>query len=212
MNSTSTVLMVEPVNFKYNNQTAVTNSFMKHESDSIAQIEALKQFNDYVFELRKHGIKVIIVKDTPEPHTPDSIFPNNWFSTHSDGHVVLYPMCSPNRRDERKQAALDSIATNCPRRVIVNLTKWESQREFLEGTGSMVLDRVNKISYACLSARTSPNVLEEFCSKMGYKSVIFNAVDSTGIPIYHTNVMMCVGTGFAVLCEDSIPSKSELEM
>ena len=212
MNSTSTVLMIEPVNFKYNEQSAITNSFMKHEADSVAQVEALKQFYDYVAELRKYGIRVIIVKDTPTPNTPDAIFPNNWFSTHSEGKVVLYPMCMPNRREERKLDVKDSIAMACPNYETVDLTQLENQGKYLEGTGSMVLDRVNKIAYACLSPRTSQEALDEFCKKMGYKPITFHAVDSAGIPVYHTNVMMCVGTDFAIVCEDAIRSNNEMKM
>ena len=132
LNSTSTVLMVEPVNFKYNEQTATTNAFMKQEADSIAQREALEQFNNYVDILRRHGINVITVKDAPEPSTPDSIFPNNWFSTHSDGHTVLYPMCAPNRRDERKPGVMDAIAKACPNNTVVDLTHWESEEKILK--------------------------------------------------------------------------------
>jgi len=202
--------MVEPVNFKFNEQTALTNTFMRHEADNIAQTEALAQFNNYVAILRGHGINVIVVKDTPEPVTPDSIFPNNWFSTHSDGAVVLYPMCAPNRRDERKPAALEAISAACPNYKVEDMTSWEEAGKFLEGTGSLVLDRVKKIAYACLSPRTSPEVLDDFCRRAGFSSVTFRAVDASGVPVYHTNVMMCVGTRFAILCEESIPSLDEL--
>lgn len=210
MNSTSTVLMVEPVNFKFNTQTAETNAFMRQEADSLTQTNALEQFNNYVDLLRKHGIDVVVVKDTEDPVTPDSIFPNNWFSTHPDGKVVLYPMCAPNRRAERKQAALDSINALCDGYETVDLTGWEENGEFLEGTGSMVLDRINRIAYACLSPRTSEKVLNVFCEKMGYTPVIFEAADAAGTPIYHTNVMMAIGTSIAILCEDSIVSPEDL--
>jgi len=201
---------VEPVNFRYNEQTALTNALMRHEEDNAAQVEALEQVNNYVAMLREHGIKVVVVKDTPEPVTPDSIFPNNWFSTHEEGTVVLYPMCAPNRRAERKRAVIDAIYATCPNYRVEDLTTWEGEGKFLEGTGSLVLDRVNKIAYSCLSPRTSAEALDDFCRRMGYAAVTFCAVDASGVPVYHTNVMMCVGTDFAILCEESITSPEEL--
>lgn len=211
-NSTSSVLMVMPNNFTYNPETAESNPFM-HDIplDSVTEY-AMAEFNNAVNILREHGIEVHVVEDTPDPNTPDAVFPNNWFSTHSDGTLVLYPMCAPNRRDERKQSVLDTIKANFAYTKCLNLTHYEQDDLFLEGTGSMVLDRINKVAYACPSPRTSKKVLDDFCSEMGYKAVFFNAVDSNGQPIYHTNVMMAVGTDIAILCEQSIPDEQELKM
>lgn len=202
--------MIKPVRFGYNGQTAATNPFMSREADTVAHREILKQFNNVVTVLRSIGIKVIVVKDTPYPATPDSIFPNNFLSTHSDGHTVLFPMCAPNRRDERKPAVLEAVSNACPGNTLVDLSYWENEGKFLEGTGSMVLDRVHRIAYASLSPRTSREVLEVFCNRLGYKPITFHSVDGSGIPIYHTNVMMSVCSDFAVLCSEAIFSHDEL--
>lgn len=211
-NSTSSILMVVPNNFTYNPESAESNPFM-HDIplDSVTEY-AIAEFHNAVNILRGHGIEVHVVEDTPEPNTPDAVFPNNWFSTHSDCTLVLYPMCAPSRRDERKRSVLDTIKANFAYTRCVDLTYYEQDSLFLEGTGSMVLDRINKVAYACLSPRTSTEVFDDFCSRMGYKAVTFHSVDGNGESIYHTNVMMAVCTDVAILCEQSIPDKQELEM
>ena len=145
-----------------------------------------------------------VVQDTAEPYTPDSIFPNNWISFHSDGTICLYPMFAENRRRERKPTVLLQIASKFELTNKVDFTEQEERKRFLEGTGSMVLDRAHKIAYACLSIRTDENVLQQFCDEMGYSPIVFEAVDEKGYPIYHTNVMMCVADQFAVICLESI--------
>ncbi|MES1219627.1 MAG: arginine deiminase-related protein, partial [Bacteroidota bacterium] len=171
----------------------------------------LQEFNRFVSILRNNGVNVTVVDDTPDPYTPDSIFPNNWISFHADGTVIYYPMYAPNRRLERKQHVIDTIRNSFEIKSQVDLSKYESKNIFLEGTGSMVLDRDNKIAYACLSPRTDKKVLEDFCKQTGYRAVSFRATDSKGQEIYHTNVMMCVADRYIVICLDSIADKTERE-
>lgn len=207
--TTSEVLMVRPCAFGYNPQTASNNAFQHKENEDRAQKLALAEFDSYVELLRSFGVKVNVIEDTPEPHTPDSIFPNNWFSTHSDGTMVLYPMFAKNRRLERKQAAIDYLIENYDIRNICDLTGYEGKNMFLEGTGSMVIDREHGMVYACRSPRTHETVLKEFCKVFGWKYCIFSANDSAGSSIYHTNVMMSVGSRFAVVCLESITDRAE---
>ena len=204
LQTTDTVLMVSPVAFDYNEETAVNNAFQEEDEQNNTAKLARKESDAYVKLLRDNGINVITVEDTKKPHTPDSVFPNNWFSTHDDGTLVLYPMFAENRRLERKPAALEAIEENFNEKRTVDLTHYEEDGLFLEGTGSMVLDRVNKIAYACESPRTNQTVLEDFCDQLGYTPILFKAVDADGMEIYHTNVMMHVGTEVAVVCLDAI--------
>jgi hypothetical protein len=203
--------MIRPVHFTYNEQTAVNNAFQNAGQHHDAQTKALQEFDDFVTLLRGNGIDVTVVNDTPQPHTPDSIFPNNWVSFHSDGTICLYPMFAVNRRLERKQHVLDAIGQKFSIQATVDLTAYEAQNLFLEGTGSMVLDRDNKIAYACLSPRTNKAAFYDFCDRFLYTPVAFGAVDSHGQDIYHTNVMMCVGDTYTVICLDSIANAKERE-
>ena len=212
MQTTSHILMIQPVNFGYNAETAVNNAFQVAGNDAGAQEKAAEEFQQFVTVLRKNGVDVTVVKDTPEPYTPDSIFPNNWVSFHSDGTVMLYPMYAMNRRLERKQHVLDTIKNKFNITRQVNLSGYESENIFLEGTGSMVLDRDNKIAYACLSPRTEKKVLDDFCNKAGYKPIAFISVDENGKEIYHTNVMMCVADKYVVICLGSIRDKKEKQL
>ena len=207
--TTSKVFMVKPVCFGFNEQTAENNAFQKEGFNQGAQEKALKESNDFVSLLRENGIEVAIAEDTLEPKTPDSIFPNNWFSTHPEGKLVLYPMFAPNRRAERKDVFLEEIKKNFDCKKIVDLTKWENEGKFLEGTGSMVLDRVAKVAYACKSPRTCEEVFNDFCKQLEFTPLLFNAVDKNDKMIYHTNVLMCIGSTFAVVCTDSIKDKEE---
>ena len=212
MQSTSKVLMVRPVRFGFNEQTAGNNSFQKRGYELSAQDMALEEFDNFVTLLRANNVDVVVVEDTSEPHTPDSIFPNNWFSTHASGELVLYPMCAPNRRLERKESVLNVIKEIGERgkmRRIVDLTHWESENLFLEGTGSLIFDRKNRIVFACRSPRCDIAVLEDLCEKLDYEFLDFGAYDRDGKPIYHTNVMMCVGDKFVVACLDSIKNIDE---
>ena len=198
------VLMVRPCSFGFNVQTASNNAFQRSGFESGAQDAALREFDSFVALLRSHGITVDVIEDTPEPHTPDSIFPNNWFSTHSDGTLVLYPMFAPNRRLERKQNVMDHLIGTFDIRNIYDLTPYESKGKYLEGTGSMVIDREAGIVYACRSPRTDEDVLKEFCKLFDWDYFLFDAMDASGKAIYHTNVMMCVGTDLTVVCLESI--------
>jgi len=208
MQNTSQLLMIKPVDFGFNVETAVNNAFQSASIET-AQQNALKEFNDFVTLLQDNGIHVTVIEDTPIPHTPDSIFPNNWISFHADGTIILYPMFATNRRAERKQHVLDIIKNMFVVKQAIDLTKYENENLFLEGTGSMVLDRENKIAYACLSPRTSEKVINEFCRIRNYKAVTFTAADNNDIEIYHTNVMMCVADKFVVICLDSIINQEE---
>jgi len=208
MQSTSHLLMIQPVNFGFNAETAVNNPFQRNIGENIQQ-KALEEFNDLVAVLKKNKIDVTVVEDTLEPFTPDSIYPNNWISFHEDGHIILYPMFAANRRLERKDHVLEAIKNKFIVTGINNLSKYEDDQVFLEGTGSMVLDRDNKIAYANLSARTNEKLLNEFCSLTGYTPVTFKATDSKGVAIYHTNVLMCIADTYAVICLESIPDDEE---
>lgn len=202
--------MIRPVSFVFNEQTAVNNAFQSVTADENAvQEKALAEFDAFVQALRDNGVQVTVVQDTAEPHTPDSIFPNNWISFHSDGTIVLYPMFAENRRAERKPHVLNEIGKRFTIAGTVDLTGFEKEDIFLEGTGSMVLDRDNRIAYACLSPRTDEKVLAEFCRKLDYTPVLFTATDGNGQAIYHTNVMMCIADQYAVICLESIASPTE---
>jgi hypothetical protein len=152
---------------------------------------------------------VTVVEDTPEPHTPDSLFPNNWISFHSNGTIVLYPMFAENRRLERKPTVLAAIKNKFLIQQTEDMSVYENKQLYLEGTGSMVLDRDNRLAFACLSPRTNRQVLEDFCTRMNYTPVVFNSMDEKNQPIYHTNVMMCVADRYVVICLESIPDEKE---
>lgn len=211
MQTTSHLLMIKPVRFNFNAETAVNNSFQQASNDDAVAEKATAEFEQFVTVLTDAGVDVTVVPDTAEPHTPDSVFPNNWVSFHQDGTVFLYPMFAVNRRLERKPHVLAAIGEKFQITNTIDLSGYESSQLFLEGTGSMVLDRVNKIAYACLSPRTAPEVLHDWATKSGYKIVSFVSVDSNGAPIYHTNVMMCVADKYVVICMDSIPDERERE-
>ena len=209
----STVMMIRPVRFESNPLTAVSNRFQGRNDASAAeqQARALEEFEGLVKALRDAGIDVIDIDDTLEPHTPDAIFPNNWISMHADGRVVLYPMEAENRRTERRMDIVDHLDKEAGRVVteVVDLSGHEVDGRFLEGTGSMVLDRSNRIAYACISSRTHLDPLGDFAQRMGYEVVAFEAVDSDGVPIYHTNVLMNVGEALAVICDEAIPREDQ---
>ena len=213
--TTNKILMIEPVAFGYNQQTAANNYFQqKVEMNSVGiQTNALNEFNNMVKILRANGVNVMIVKDTFEPHTPDSIFPNNWVSFHGEGQVVLYPMYAENRRHERRKNILDYLNEQCCDIMnIDDFTFWEEQNLFLEGTGSMILDRVNRIAYAALSERTDKSDFIQFCKVFQFKPVFFNAFQTVGtkrLPVYHTNIMLSVANEYAVICDSCIDDSVE---
>lgn len=209
----STVLMIRPVRFESNPDTAASNRFQGKTQLSIEeqQSAALREFDGLVTMLREAEINVVVVDDTSEPHTPDSIFPNNWVSFHADGSVVLYPMEAENRRVERRLDIIDKLSTEFGFQVgqVIDLSPHEASGQFLEGTGSMVLDRINRVAYACQSSRTQLEPLREFSQRMDYGVVTFDAVDRDGIAIYHTNVMMNIGEELAVICDEAIAREDQ---
>lgn len=213
MQTTDTVLMIEPVAFGYNAQTAENNYFQVNSENSETQEKALQEFKNFVEKLRSKGINVITVKDTLEPHKPDSIFPNNWVSFGSDGKAFLYPMFAPNRRDERRPEILEAVENaGYDIKQVEDISNFENEDKYLEGTGSMIFDHDNKIAYGSVSLRLEEGLFKEFCEKIGYKPVVFHSFQTAGterLPIYHTNVMMCVADKFVVICLDCIDDEAE---
>lgn len=205
---TSTVMMIRPAGFESNPLTAASNRFQGKSAAApeVQHATALREFDGLADALRGAGIEVLVVEDTPEPHTPDAIFPNNWISMHADGRVVLYPMEAENRRTERRSDILEYLGSDCGRSIseAIDLSEHEEHGHYLEGTGSMVLDRANRVAYACVSTRTHLDPLGDFAQRLGYDVVAFDAVDGDGIPIYHTNVLMNVGEKLAVICDEAI--------
>lgn len=203
---TSNLLMIRPVNFAFNQETASTNAFQKPNDISQETLNSSAQecFDELVAQLRLRDINVHVFDDTVEPNTPDSIFPNNWLSTHHSGKVMIYPMEAPNRRAERRQDILDFLKKHYDFHVLLDLTHFETDGKYLEGTGSIVLDRINRIAYACLSSRTHPEVLKAWQKVIDYELVTFEAFDREGVPVYHTNVVMSMGDTFCVICLEAI--------
>lgn len=216
---TSHILMIEPVAFRYNEETAKNNYYQKDLETLSAeeiQMRALKEFNEFVTKLEQNGVHVHVMPDIITSDTPDSIFPNNWVSFHQDGRVALYPMCAENRRLERRPDILDKLrAKNFNISSIIDFSEYESEHIFLEGTGSMILDRQNKICYAAISIRTDKEIALKFCSEFDYDLISFTANQTHNgerLPIYHTNVMMCVADRYVVICMDAIDDEEERKM
>lgn len=207
--SARAVLMVRPASFGFNPQTAASNAFQqapRSPLDAATQGLVLSEFDAVAKALQHAGVEVLIAPDTSTPAKPDAIFPNNWVSFHLDGTVALYPMLAPNRRLERREDILEQVVLQGGFRIVrtVDLTHREAQGKFLEGTGSLVLDRAHAQAYASLSPRTDLDVLGEFAQLLDYDLVTFEAQDQDGQPVYHTNVVMAIGTRFAVVCGESI--------
>ncbi len=215
MQITNTILMIRPVSFRMNEQTAVNNYFMEEMvlKDKSINEKAQEEFDAFVTVLRSKGVKVIVVEDTIEPDTPDSIFPNNWVSFHESGTVAVYPMFAENRRKERRDDIFDILEQHGFKiSEIIDYTAAEQEGVFLEGTGSILKDRDNQKAYCALSERAHEELFIEFCEDFDCFPVIFNAnqtVDGERLPIYHTNVMMALAENFAVICLDSIDDKNE---
>ncbi|MFN2301789.1 MAG: citrulline utilization hydrolase CtlX [Gammaproteobacteria bacterium] len=213
--TTDAVLMVRPAAFGSNPETLDSNAFQHPPDAPRAEIakQALVEFDGVVEVLRAAGVRVCIVDDESEPRRPDAVFPNNWLSTHESGTVVLYPMEAPSRRNEVRHEVVEALRTQFHYRVerVLDMTPWSSKGMHLEGTGSMVLDRVSRTAFACLSARTSVELLSEFCHELDYAPFAFQASDADGVPIYHTNVMMWVGTQAAAVCLDAVENAAERE-
>lgn len=212
---TDTILMVEPIHFGYNSETAVNNYFQSndHTTPDLIQKSALSEFRGMVDVLTNHGISVLVVRDNDDAYTPDSLFPNNWISFHGQDGVVVYPMYAENRRAERRSDIID-ILQNFGYSVakLTDYSSFEQTRQFLEGTGSLVLDRVNRIAYAALSERTCKRMVERFCADFGFKAVMFTALQTVGglrMPVYHTNVMLSVGDKIAIACLSCIDNVEE---
>jgi len=212
---TNNIMMIEPVSFNYNTETAINNYYQINNtalSKEEIQQKALKEFKEFVSLLRSKNINVIVFKDTENPKTPDSIFPNNWISFHIDGEIVLYPMYAKNRRLERRNDIIQKLRDDFIVKKINDFSYYENQELYLEGTGSMILDRENKICYAAISDRTNKNIVNDFCNQLNFKPILFTSnqdVRGKRLAIYHTNVMMCITTNFAIVCLDSIDCNEE---
>ena len=214
--STSRIMMIRPVRFGFNSETAESNEFQQpsfalstHET---AGDLAKEEFDLMIDQLKKAGVDLHLFDDNEDILRPDAVFSNNWVSFHQSGKVVLYPMMAENRRAERRLDIIERLKEDFKIEELIDLSYFEEQGKFLEGTGSMVLDRRYKIAYACLSPRTHPEVLEAFAEALGYEIVAFSASDENGKPVYHTNVIMCVGDVFAVVCLEAIKDPDERQM
>ncbi|KEO75176.1 citrulline utilization hydrolase CtlX [Anditalea andensis] len=213
--TSSTLLMVRPANFGFNPETAASNFYQQQDERPVADLHeiARQEFDGFVDMLRSYDIKVIVVEDIPVPVKSDAVFPNNWFSTHEDGRLVLYPMASPSRRLERRSDIVNILAeAKFTVDEIVDLSFFEDHDQFLEGTGSVILDRENQVMYAGLSERTHKVPLQYLSQLLGYELVTFHTlqtVQGAESPIYHTNVMMHVGTDIAIICLESIATEKE---
>ena len=207
------ILMVRPLNFGFNHQTADSNVFQhQNATEQNTQQFALAEFDNMVAGLQANAVEVIVIDDTANPIKPDAVFPNNWVSFHENGQVFLYPMNAPNRRFERREDIMEGIKANFSISAVTDLSYFEAEGKFLEGTGSMVFNRDLKLAYACISPRTNADVLNEFCNQSGYKQVSFRATDAQNLPIYHTNVMMSIGNYFVVICMESITDPIERDV
>jgi len=215
MQYTSNILMIRPASFRMNEETAVNNYFQSETQLDPRMVvgAAQREFDEFVALLRANGVNVIVVEDIKENDTPDALFPNNWISMHKEGKVGLYPMFAENRRRERREDILDVLEENgFEISEVIDYSSAEEEEVFLEGTGSLILDRENGIAYCALSDRADEELLIEFCEDFEYTPIIFGAyqsADNKRLPIYHTNVMMCVADRFAVICLDSIDDKKE---
>ena len=212
MPSSSTILMIRPAAFGFNEETAVNNYFQTNPgiSNKELQQKALAEFDAMLKTLRNNEIEVLLINDTAEPPKPDAIFPNNWLSTSSEGKIFVYPMYAPNRRTEKRDDILDQLAKEFIVKDVQDWSEYEAEGRFLEGTGSMVMDHDNKLIYAAISERTNISVLEKFAATNGYQAIVFLATDKEGRPVYHTNVVMALGERFCVLCEEAIDEEWEL--
>ena len=211
MQTTNTAFLIEPCSFGFNSESAESNAFQEkiiNLSAEQIQLQALSEFNCLKDTLVSAGINVLVFKDTPSPHKPDAVFPNNWISVNND-QIVIYPMCNENRRSEKRKDLIEELQKQFKIEEIIDLSIYEKENMFLEGTGSMVFDYQNKIVYACISPRTHKQLFIKTSEYLGYTPICFHSFDKTNIPIYHTNVMMTIGPDFAVICLESITNKVE---
>ena len=212
--ATNSILMIRPINFGYNEETAKDNHYqIKELTHKNSNERAQKEFDNMVKNLRQNGVSVHVFQDDENEYTPDSIFPNNWVSFHENGDVGLYPMYAENRRMERRPELLDFLENEgFTISNIVDYSSAESENKFLEGTGSMILDRENRLAYCSISNRSNEDLFIEFCEDFEFTPIIFNSFQTVGnkrLPIYHTNVMMCVTTDYVIVCLDSIDDKKQ---
>jgi hypothetical protein len=209
--STNSVVMIRPSRFYLNPETAADNAFQRNDardSDALT-LMSRKEFDAAEQTLRAAEVNVHVFEDTAEPEKPDAVFPNNWISTHHDGRVALFPMYSALRRRERRQDIVEELRKHYRVTDVIDYSAFEDHGSYLEGTGSLVLDHLNKIAYVSLSNRSNPKVVKRFADDFGYEPVTFTSVSSNGQPIYHTNVIMCIATGFAMVGLEMIPNKAE---
>lgn len=209
-----TLLMIRPNSFGFNEQTSITNFFQKGSNENGASIRqrSLVEFDTMVDKLRENEIDVLVFDDSALPQKPDAIFPNNWISLHEDGKLILYPMLAHNRRVERRPEIIELLKERFSIGEVIDFSSEENENRILEGTGSLVFDHVNKTTYASRSERTNEQLVQQLCKRIGYRPLVFDALDESGKPVYHTNVLMCVGQKFAVLCLDSIRNESDQEL
>src|SRR5262245_13659277 len=209
--STNSVLMIRPSRFYPNPETAADNAFQRdadRDSDALT-LAARKEFDAAVQTLCRAGVNVHVFEDTTEPEKPDAVFPNNWISTHHDGRIALFPMYSSLRRRERRQDIVEELRKQYRVTDVIDYSAFEDESCFLEGTGSLVFDHLSKIVYVSFSNRSNPKVIQRFAEDFSYEPVTFTSIDSNGQPIYHTNVMMCIGAAFAMVGLTMIPNKTE---
>ena len=213
MHSSNSIFLIKPANFGYNAETATSNAFQNkiENSRELAQ-KAIEEFEAMALKLSLKGVNALVLEDSKFPIKPDAVFPNNWGSFHADGTVVLYPMLAKNRRAEKRRELLEQINEKFKIKKVIDLSEKENKGVFLEGTGSIIFDHTYKIAYACLAPRTDKNLFVEICELLRYRPVFFHAHDRSGKAIYHTNVMMNIGNGYAVICMDSIHDEKEKQL
>lgn len=212
---TNHILMIRPAHFGFNEETAKNNAFQSQEAikdQSALEKIAKEEFDNMVSALRAKGITVTVIEDTDTPVKPDAVFPNNWISFHENGAVITYPMYASNRRIERRQDIIEKLSQNFEIKNRYSFEFYEDEDLFLEGTGSMIFDRPNRLVYACLSPRTDATLVDKFNVLMGTRSILFRSVDRKGKDIYHTNVMMALGQDFVVICMESIPDEESSKL
>lgn len=214
MQTTNNILLIRPANFIFNKQTATSNAFQIKvtESTEVIKQKAFAEFDAAAMTLKLKGMNVFIFDDTEFPKKPDAVFPNNWVTFHADGTIILYPMQATNRQFERRSDIIETFQQQFKINRIIDLSIHEKENRFLEGTGSIIFDHDNKMAYACLSPRTDKELFLEVCNLLQYKPIYFHAYDTSGIEIYHTNVMMCIGKKFAAIYLAGIADQNEKEL
>lgn len=215
MQTTSSLLMIRPASFQYNEETALSNDYQQKNTKLAAKdiiTKAQEEFDEFVDILRDNDIDVLVIEDTLTPAKPDAVFPNNWISMHADGTIFLYPMKTENRRIERRLDIVEKLNQKFKVKEVIDLSAVEQEDLALEGTGSMIFDHDHQLIYACLSPRTDKVVLQSFATQIGYKPIVFHSFKTNGQPQYHTNVVMCVAETFVIICLDSITDKKERKL